>query len=128
MAENPLSISETATRFGLSEDTLRYYEKIGLATSHRRSSGIRYYDDNDCARLEFVKCMRDAGVSLEALVRYMKMMAKGDKTIQARKELLVEQREELRKKKALIEHSLERLDYKINHYEQLMAKGCPNKK
>lgn len=43
MAENPLSISETATRFGLSEYTLRYYEKIGLATSHRRSSGIRYY-------------------------------------------------------------------------------------
>jgi DNA-binding transcriptional MerR regulator len=38
--------------------------------------------------------MRDAGVSLEALVSYMKMMEKGDKTIEARKELLIEQREE----------------------------------
>jgi DNA-binding transcriptional MerR regulator len=128
MAEDALSISLAAEKFGLSEDTLRYYEKIGLATSHRRPSGIRFYSPEDCARLEFVKCMRDAGVSLEALVTYMKLMAKGDKTIQERKELLVEQREELRKKKALIEHSLERLDYKIDHYEQLMAKGCPNKK
>ena len=57
MAENTLSIAEAAKKFDLSEDTLRYYEKIGLATSHRRPSGIRFYDENDCARLEFVKCM-----------------------------------------------------------------------
>jgi DNA-binding transcriptional MerR regulator len=51
------------------------------------------------ARLEFMKCMRDAGVSLEALLRYMKMMEKGDSTIKERKELLIEQREELLKRK-----------------------------
>jgi DNA-binding transcriptional MerR regulator len=59
---------------------------------------------------------------LEALLRYMQMLEKGDSTIKERKELLENQREELRQKKALIEHSLERLDYKIDHYDQLMAK------
>lgn len=124
MAEGTLSIAAVAKKFNTSEDTLRYYEKIGLAKSHRRDSGIRYYDENDIARLEFIKCMRDAGVSLEALIRYMQLLEKGDSTIKERKELLENQREELRQKKALIEHSLERLDYKIDHYDQLMAKGC----
>jgi MerR family transcriptional regulator, aldehyde-responsive regulator len=122
MAQSALSISEVAKKFATSEDTLRYYEKIGLAESHRRASGIRYYDDGDIARLEFIKCMRDAGVSLEALIRYMKLLEEGDSTIKERKELLEEQREELREKKAMIEHSLERLDYKIDHYDQLLAK------
>jgi MerR family transcriptional regulator, aldehyde-responsive regulator len=123
MADESLSISEAAKKFDLTEDTLRYYEKIGLATSHRRESGIRYYDETDESRLEFIKCMRDAGVSVEALVRYMKLFEEGDSTIGERKALLEEQRQELLKKKALIDRSLERLNYKIDHYDQLIAKG-----
>jgi MerR family transcriptional regulator, aldehyde-responsive regulator len=128
MAQESLSIAEVSRRFELSEDTLRYYEKIGLMTSHRRPSGIRYYASEDIGRLEFIKCMRDAGVSLEALLRYMKLFSEGDKTIQERKELLMEQRGELFHKKELIEHSLERLNYKIDNYDKLMAKGCPKNK
>jgi MerR family transcriptional regulator, aldehyde-responsive regulator len=124
MAQEPLSIAQVSKRFALSEDALRYYEKIGLMTSHRRASGIRYYDEEDIGRLEFIKCMRDAGVSLEALIRYMKLYAEGDSTIKARKELLIEQREELLRKKEAIDHSLERLNYKIDNYQKLIVKGC----
>jgi len=124
MVEGALSIAEVAKKFATSKDTLRYYEKIGLVKSHRWESGIRYYDKNDIVRLEFIKCMRDAGVSLETLIRYMQLLQKGDSTIKERKELLENQREELRQKKALIERSLERLDYKIDHYDRLIAKEC----
>jgi MerR family transcriptional regulator, aldehyde-responsive regulator len=127
MAEESLTIAQVAKKYNVSEDTLRYYEKITLVTSHRRPSGIRYYDAEDLLRLEFIKCMRDAGVSVEALLRYMTLLGQGDSTIKERKELLIEQRGELLEKKRLIEHSLERLNYKIDNYERLMAKGCLKK-
>jgi MerR family transcriptional regulator, aldehyde-responsive regulator len=123
MAKQPLSILEASKAYDLSEDTLRYYEKIGLAKSHRKESGIRYYDEEDQARLEFIKCMRSAGVSVEALIRYMKMIEQGDSTIPERKALLAEQREELIAKKALIEASIERLNYKIANYDKIFKKA-----
>jgi MerR family transcriptional regulator, aldehyde-responsive regulator len=122
MAGESLSILAVSKKFDVSEDTLRYYEKIGLAKSHRKESGIRYYDEEDCARLEFIKCMRDAGVSVEALIRYMAMIEEGDKTIPERKALLAEQRDELVKKQAAIEHSIERLNYKIANYDKIFKK------
>lgn len=122
MDEEHLSIAEAAQRFAISADTLRYYEKVGLVTSHRRPSGIRYYNQEDVSRLEFVKCMRDAGVSVEALIHYLQLFAQGDSTIAERKALLIEQRDELLKKKALIEQSLKRLDYKIDNYDSLLAR------
>jgi DNA-binding transcriptional MerR regulator len=85
MAEESLSIAlAVAKKFATSEDTLRYYEKIGLchvASSAKRNPLLR--PRMICARLEFIKCMRDAGVSLEALViRYMKLcLGQGDSTI-----------------------------------------------
>jgi MerR family transcriptional regulator, aldehyde-responsive regulator len=122
MARKSLSISEASLTYELSEDTLRYYEKVGLAKSHRKESGIRYYDEDDQARLEFIKCMRNAGVSVEALIRYMKLIEQGDSTIPERKALLAEQREELIKKRAAIETSIERLNYKIANYDQIFKK------
>jgi DNA-binding transcriptional MerR regulator len=122
MARKSLSISEASSTYELSEDTLRYYEKVGLAKSHRKESGIRYYDEEDQARLEFIKCMRSAGVSVEALIRYMKLIEEGDATIPERKALLAEQREELIAKKAAIEHSIERLNYKIANYDKIFKK------
>jgi DNA-binding transcriptional MerR regulator len=123
MARKSLSISEASSTYELSEDTLRYYEKVGLAKSHRKESGIRYYDEDDQARLEFIKCMRNAGVSVEALIRYMKLIEQGDSTIPERKALLAEQREELIKKRAAIETSIERLNYKIANYDKIFKKA-----
>ena len=122
MARKSLSISEASSTYELSEDTLRYYEKVGLAKSHRKESGIRYYDEDDQARLEFIKCMRNAGVSVEALIRYMKLLEQGDSTIPERKALLAEQRDELIKKRAAIETSIERLNYKIANYDKIFKK------
>jgi DNA-binding transcriptional MerR regulator len=118
-----MTISEASKQYGVSEDTLRYYEKIGLVTSHRRPSGIRTYEEDDIARLEFVKCMRSAGMEIESLKRYMELLKKGDSTILERKQLLIEERAKLQEKKNAIETSLKRLDYKIENYEKLFSKG-----
>ncbi len=86
--------SEVSERSNISQDTLRYYERIGLLPSvHRSESGIRDYTDLDVRRVGFIKCMRSAGLSIEVLIEYMGLVQQGDQTVEGRKEILLEQRD-----------------------------------
>ena len=117
-----MTISEVSKKYNLTQDTLRYYEKIGILSNvPRNKSGIRNYDENSCRRIEFVKCMRDAGVEIEALLEYMQLFEKGKSTAKRRKEILEEQREKLLEKQKNITASLERLDYKIELYNDIVS-------
>ncbi len=117
-----MTISEVSKKYNLTQDTLRYYEKIGILSNvPRNKSGIRNYDENSCRRIEFVKCMRDAGVEIEALLEYMQLFEKGKSTAKRRKEILEEQREKLLEKQKNITISLERLDYKIELYDDIVS-------
>lgn len=117
-----MRIAEVAEQYGLSADTLRYYERIGLLRPVRRNaSGVRDYSEEDCARISFVKCMRGANVSIEALIEYMQLFEQGESTLEARRQILIEQRDEARKRLDRIQEGLDRLDYKIAHYDELLA-------
>lgn len=116
-----MTISEVSKKYDLSSDTLRYYEKIGLISNvPRTKSGIRDYDDKTCQRIEFVKCMRNAGVEIEVLIEYVKLLEKGKSTANKRKDLLKKQREKLLEKQKNINATLERLDYKIKLYDEIV--------
>lgn len=119
-----MTIAEVSKRFELSQDTLRYYERIGLLHHvNRNKSGIRDYTEEDCRWVEFIKCMRGAGLSIEVLIEYVALFQQGDETIDTRKELLIEQRKQLITKMEDMKKTLERLDYKIERYEYLGVKN-----
>lgn len=120
-----MTIAETSKAFGLSIDTLRYYERIGLIPPvPRNKSGVRDYDEASCRWVELMKCMRSAGVQIEALIEYVALYQRGDETLDARKALLIEQRDQLETRMAEMQASQDRLNYKISRYEQgLMASG-----
>lgn len=114
-----MTITEISKKFNLSQDTLRYYERIGLIPPvNRNSSGIRDYTEADCKWIQFAKCMRSAGLSIEVLVEYVNMFQQGNSTIKARKELLIEQRNHLAEKVKEMQETLDRLDKKIDGYEE----------
>jgi DNA-binding transcriptional MerR regulator len=114
-----MTISEVGDKYGFSADTLRYYEKIGLLTSHRRESGIRYYEEDDLQRLAFIKCMRAAGVSIETLQEYLALFKKGDSTYEERKQLLVRERSRLLEKRKQLDETIDHLNWKIEHYDEI---------
>ena len=94
-----MTITEVSKLYDITPDTLRYYERIGLIPKiHRNKNGIRDYTQEDCNWVEFIKCMRNAGLPIETLIDYVTMFQQGDSTIDARKELLTEQRKVLEKK------------------------------
>ncbi len=114
-----MTITEVSQKFGLPQDTLRYYERIGLIPrGNRNKSGIRDYTEQDCKWVEFIKCMRISGLPIEVLIEYVGLFQQGDATIEARKSLFVEQRRLLLERMAEMQRTLERLDYKISVYEQ----------
>ena len=76
------------------------------------------YSEEDCNWVEFIKCMRNAGLPIEVLIEYIGLFQQGDGTIEARKELLSEQRKQLIARIEDMNKTLERLNYKIERYEQ----------
>lgn len=117
-----MTISEVSKKYNLTQDTLRYYEKIGMLSNiPRNKNGIRNYDEKSCSRIEFIKCMRDAGVEIEALLEYMELLEKGKNTAKRRKEILEQQREKILEKQRKIIVSLEKLDYKIKLYNDIVS-------
>ncbi|NMB55251.1 MAG: MerR family transcriptional regulator [Leptolinea sp.] len=118
-----MKIAEVSERYNISPDTLRYYERIGLIPPvSRNGSGIRDYSKTDTQRVEFIKCMRGAGLPIETLIEYIGLLQQGDKTIEARKELLKEQRELLLGRMKELQSTLDMLDYKISLYEDTVLK------
>ena len=118
-----MKIAEVSEQFGISPDTLRYYERVGLIPPvHRNDGGIRDYDELDLRRVDFIKCMRGAGLPVEVLIEYMGLVQQGDQTIEARKEILVEQRDLLEAKMQEMQKTLDRLNYKIEVYEKALLK------
>ena len=117
-----MTIAEVSKKYNLTQDTIRYYERIGLLPEiPRTKSGIRDFDEKSCKWIEFIKCMRAAGMPIEALIEYMNLIKQGKKTIVARKQLLIEQRDVLLKKQEEIKNTIERLDYKIELYNEIEA-------
>ncbi len=117
-----MTIAEVSEKFSITQDTLRYYELIGLIPPvNRNKSGIRDYTEENCQWVEFIKCMRGAGLPIEALIEYVNLFQQGDETVKARKELLIEQRDELTARMEDMRKTLERLNSKIARYEQTMV-------
>lgn len=118
-----MTIAEVAKKSGLTADTLRYYERVGLLPVVRRTSGgIRDYSDEDCRWVDYIKCMRAAGVSVETLIEYVRLFHEGTETIQARKKLLLEQREQIVARITEMNDILAKLDWKLDGYEERMLK------
>ncbi len=126
-----MTIAEVSERYEMSADTLRYYERIGLFPPvPRDKNGIRNYDDESCGWIEFIRCMRSAGIQIEALIEYVRLYHQGSKTNEARRQILNEQRELLQNKITEMQTALDRLNYKIDNYDRILSDGkmCKTKK
>lgn len=119
-----MTIKEVSAKYQITQDTLRYYERVGMIPPVKRTTGgIRDYGETDCGWIELALCMRSAGLPVEAMIEYVRLTQEGDGTIAARLELLQEQRERLLAQQEKIAQTLERLNYKIGRYKEAVQTG-----
>ena len=119
-----MTIKEVSEQLEITQDTLIYYEKVGMIPPVTRTEGgIRDYQEDDIAWVKLATCMRSAGLPVKVMIDYLNLYKQGNSTIQARCTLLKEQREKLLEQKKQIEETLEKLNYKIARYEIAVETG-----
>ena len=119
-----MTIKEVCEKYGITADTLRYYEKVGvIPTVGRTKGGKRDYSRQDIGWVENAICMRNAGLPVEMLIEYVRLFQEGDGTFQARRDLLAEAREEILGQLSKYQATLDKLNYKISRYDEAIRTG-----
>ena len=109
-----MTIKEFSARTGVTADTLRYYERVGIIPAvPRKAGGVRVYDENFVEWINFVQTLKASGMSLEAIADYIRLAKLGEATCQQRKNLLAQTRELLRQK-------IEQADYQLMSYDTVL--------
>ena len=117
------TIQDVSKKTGLTAHTLRYYEKEGLITGVERSQGgIRQYTDEDLERLGLVCCLKNTGMSIQEIARFVQLTHEGDHTLKERVKLLREHRERVLERMAEMQEHLDKVTWKLNFFtEKLRA-------
>lgn len=119
-----LNIKEAASETGVSADTIRYYERIGLIMPIECVNGIRKFNERNINQINFAKTMREAGLSIEALKDYVTLVFEDDPTtLPARKDILGEVINTLNEKVKEIVDARDYLQWKIDNYDSHMIKS-----
>ena len=117
------SIRDVSRKTGLSAHTLRYYEKEGLLSPvERTQGGFRQYTDEDMEALGLICCLKNTGMSLQEITRFVDLTRQGDQTLEERVALLREHRESVIARMNEMQKYLEKVTWKLNFFtEKLRA-------
>lgn len=118
------TIAQAAEKFGLTAHTLRYYDKEGLLPFVQRSSGgIRLFSENDLQWLALLTCLKNTGMPLKDIKRFIDWIKLGDKSIPQRYEMFLEQKKRLQSEIETMQLYMKRIDFKLWFYGEAMKKG-----
>ena len=117
------SIQEVSKKTGLTAHTLRYYEKEGLLNGVERSQGgFRQYTDEDLERLGLICCLKNTGMSIQEIARFVQLTREGEHTLEERVELLRAHRERVLARMEEMQKYLDKVTWKLNFFtEKLRA-------
>ncbi len=114
--DTALTIQQVSQRTGLSIDTLRYYERIGLLQPvGRTQSGHRRYTEHDLDWIDLLIRLRETGMPLAQMVRFAELRRQGDATITERRQILEEHQRALEERMQRLEQHMSKLQRKITN-------------
>jgi DNA-binding transcriptional MerR regulator len=111
------SIRDVSRKTGLTAHTLRYYEKEGLLCGvERTGGGFRQYTDDDLESLGLICCLKNTGMSVQDIARFMELTRQGDQTLRERVEMLRRHREDVIARIGEMQKYLEKVTWKVNFF------------
>lgn len=118
------TIKQVAEKMGVSVPTLRYYDKEGLMPFiEKKENGTRVFKDEDFKGLEIITCMKNSGMPIKDIKRYMDMCMEGDSTLIDRLEVFLERKEIVKKQIEELNNIMELIEHKIWYYEAAIEAG-----
>ncbi len=114
------SIKQVSEQTGLSEHTIRYYDREGLLPLLKREdTGKRSFSENDIQWLGLICCLKSSGMSIEKIKEFMYLCLKGEETCEQRKEMLELHKAYILEQIQSLNRSLSTIEYKIDHYKEI---------
>ena len=117
------SISEVAKMLNVSTYTIRYYDKEGLFPLVKRVNGIRVFEDKDFPWLRMLNCLKNLNMPIKKIKEYVELALKGDETLKARYELILEQERNIEKQLKELKYYKKQIDFKKAYYEKALEAG-----
>lgn len=126
MNENNLTIQQVAEATGLTEYTLRYYERIGLIHPiNRAENKHRRYSVDDIGWIDFLMKLRATGMTIQQMQEYAALQRGGDVTLPQRVEMLKVLRHQVEAHMDELREHMKLLNFKIDVYEDIIAEKIP---
>ena len=118
------TISQVAEKMGVTVPTLRYYDKEGLLPFvEKKPNGTRVFKDEVFEGLAIITCMKNSGMPIKDIKRFMDLCTEGDSTLQERLEIFLERKEAVQKQMDELNKIMETINYKIWYYEAAIEAG-----
>ena len=117
------TIGQVAEMFRIPISTLRYYDKEGLFPGLERTSGIRQFGETELESLRVIECLKQSGLEIKDIKRFMQWCCEGSKTYPQRKAMFRQQRQVVEHQIRRLEKTLAMIDFKYWYYEQAIQDG-----
>lgn len=115
-------MKEVCAEVGITYETLKYYCNEGLVPNHERDkNNYRIFDDNDIRWVKGLTKLRECGMSIKDMKKYMELCFEGEASVPARKKMLDDTREELEREIARVKESLDYIENKQAYYDGVLA-------
>jgi DNA-binding transcriptional MerR regulator len=118
------SIGEVASKLNIPTSTLRYYDREGLLTNVKRSSGgIRVFSDEEISTLNIVECLKATGMQIKDIKQFLDWCSEGDKTIEKRRAMYYERRAVVEKQMEELHNTMDVIQFKCWYYDTAHEAG-----
>jgi DNA-binding transcriptional MerR regulator len=112
------TISQAAEKMGVTVPTLRYYDNEGLLPFlDKKPDGTRVFKDEDFQGLAIITCMKNSGMPIKDIKKYMDLCEQGDTSLQERLDIFFERKEAVQKQMEELNKVMETINHKIWYYE-----------
>ncbi|MCH5585605.1 MerR family transcriptional regulator [Shimazuella sp. AN120528] len=124
-----LTIGQIAENTGLSIHTLRYYEKEGIMPHVKRNeSGNRIYEPEDVEVLKFICCLKETGMPVKEIKKFVSLLMMGEQTIEDRITILLRQKENVQSQVDQLLSYIQMLDGKVEFYKSILESSKKEKR
>ena len=111
------TIKEVADYFSLPISTIRYYDKKGLLPFvSKNKAGYRVFSESDFGFIKTICCLKNTGMPIKDIQTYIGLCMQGTKTIDQRKQMLQQHKQNVLMQQQLLTENLKEIDVKINRY------------
>lgn len=122
MDKEVYTVKEVANRLCMTEHTVRYYCDKGLVpTLLRDKNNNRLFTQESINWLTGVKHLKECGMSIESIKKYIDLCLIGDSTTKERYSIIKEQKSYTQIQLRETQERLNYLDQKLKHYNQILT-------